>query len=294
MKMKIALHGLQLKNEALPYLVEMLNDLKNRNVSLSIHKPYADQFIAQGVALPPHQTYVNHNDLPADTDYVFSLGGDGTLLDAVTFVGEKEIPILGINTGRLGFLATIPRDAIHTALDQLFEGKVRYDDRTLIQLDSDKNLFDKLNYALNEFSIIKRDSASMIVIHTYLDGEYLNSYWADGLLISTPTGSTGYSLSCGGPLVAPQSNIFIITPVNPHNLNVRPMVVPDTGVLSFKIEGRSQNYLAVLDSRSETVDQEIKLSVKKAVFKARLVSLPDHHFFKTLRSKLNWGLDMRN
>lgn len=292
--MKIALHGLQLKNEALPYLVEMLNYLNSRNTSLSIHQPYAEQLSAQGISLPAHQTYHQKDELAADTDYVFSLGGDGTLLDALTYVGEKQIPILGINTGRLGFLATIPRDAIITTLDQLFEGKVRYDERTLIQLDSDKNLFSKLNFALNEFSIIKRDSASMIVIHTYLDGEYLNSYWADGLLISTPTGSTGYSLSCGGPLVAPQSNIFIITPVNPHNLNVRPMVVPDTGVLSFKIEGRSENYLAVLDSRSETVDQEIKITVKKADFKARLVTLPDHHFFKTLRSKLNWGLDMRN
>jgi NAD+ kinase len=292
--MKIALHGLQLKTEALPYLVEMLNYLEAKNTSLTIHKPYSDQLKSQGINLPAHQTYIHRNELSSELDCVFSLGGDGTLLDALTFIGEKQIPILGINTGRLGFLATIPRDAIITALDHLHQDKVTYEERTLIQLDSDKNLFDDLNFALNEFSIIKRDSASMIVIHTYLDDEYLNSYWADGLLISTPTGSTGYSLSCGGPLVAPQSNIFIITPVNPHNLNVRPMVVPDTGVLSFKIEGRSQNYLAVLDSRSETVNQEVRLTVRKAAFNARLISLPDHHFFKTLRSKLNWGLDMRN
>ncbi len=292
--MKIALHGLQLKNEAVPYLVEMLNYLESKNAALTIHQPYAEQLKSQGINLPAHQTYVHRNELSASLDTVYSLGGDGTLLDALTFVGEKQIPILGINTGRLGFLATTPRDAIIPALEHVHQGEMTYDERTLIQLDSDKNLFEGLNFALNEFSIIKRDSASMIVIHTYLDDEYLNSYWADGLLISTPTGSTGYSLSCGGPLVAPQSNIFIITPVNPHNLNVRPMVVPDTGVLSFKIEGRNQNFLAVLDSRSETVDQEIKLTVRKAAFKAKLISLPDHHFFKTLRSKLNWGLDMRN
>jgi NAD+ kinase len=225
---------------------------------------------------------------------VCSVGGDGTLLETVTYIGSREIPILGINTGRLGFLATTSPYQVKSAIHALFNGYFTYDDRTLIHVESDRDVFDGVNFGLNEFTIIKRDTSSMIVVKTFIDGEYLNTYWADGIIIATPTGSTGYSLSCGGPVVLPQSNNFIISPVSPHNLNVRPMVVSDNSIISFEIQGRSKNYLISLDSRSRVVEASVQLAVRKESFKARLVKLNGDNFLHTLRNKLNWGLDARN
>jgi NAD+ kinase len=229
-----------------------------------------------------------------EADIVLSLGGDGTLLDAITYIGDHEIPILGINMGRLGFLATTTQENAENAIDSLYNKAYKIDERTLIKVVSDEDLFNGINFGLNEFTILKRDTSSMIVVHTYIDGEYLNSYWADGLIVSTPTGSTGYSLSCGGPLVLPQSNNFIIAPVSPHNLNVRPMVVSDKSIISFQIEGRSKNFLVSLDSRSKSVAADIKIAVKKEDFKVKLINLKGYNYLQTLRNKLNWGLDMRN
>jgi len=226
--------------------------------------------------------------------FVFSIGGDGTLLDTVTYVGAQQIPILGINTGRLGFLATVTVERIAQAIDALFKGHFVLEERSLIRVDTDPEVFNGINFGLNEFSILKRDTSSMIVVHTYIDGEYLNSYWADGLIVSTPTGSTGYSLSCGGPVMLPQTNNFIIAPVCPHNLNVRPLIVSDRSVISFEIEGRSNNFLLSLDSRSVAVDAGIQIAVRRENFAVRLVKLNHVNFLTTLRSKLNWGLDKRN
>jgi NAD+ kinase len=225
---------------------------------------------------------------------MISIGGDGTLLETVAYVGARETPILGINTGRLGFLATTAPGQIKDAVSSLYNNYFTLEERSLIHLDTDRELFDGLSFGLNEFTITKRDTASMIVVHTYIDGEYLNSYWADGLIVATPTGSTGYSLSCGGPVVLPQSGNFIISPVSPHNLNVRPLVVSDNSVISFEIQGRSKNYLVSLDSRSRVVDASIGLAVRKESFRARLVQLDGNNFLQTLRNKLNWGLDVRN
>ncbi len=236
----------------------------------------------------------DQGDSLKNLDFFLSLGGDGTLLESITYVGKHEIPVMGINTGRLGFLATISREETDQALDNLFKGNYAIDERTMLRLVSDPKLFDGTRFALNDFTIMKKDTSSMITVHVSVDGELLNSYWADGVIVSTPTGSTGYSLSCGGPLVFPESESFIITPVSPHNLGARPIVVSDRSEIAFRIEGRSKKFLVSLDSRFETVDETVKLKIRKERFKAQLIQMPGQHYFKTLRQKLNWGLDLRN
>ena len=290
--MRIAVHGRVIKNPAVPCVQLIFNKLHRYGATLLINHNFARELRAMGVEMGPHEVFSHKDELRADV--VLSMGGDGTLLETVTFVGEKETPILGINIGRLGFLATISNEQVEDALPQLMEGFYGYDRRTLVHLEASCPLFDGLTFGLNEFAILKRDTSSMITVHTYIDGEYLNSYWADGLIVATPTGSTGYSLSCGGPVVLPESKNLIITPVSPHNLNVRPMVVSDASVISFEVEGRSNNFLVSLDSRSETVDASVQLAVRKEAFCVRLIKLNGHNFLHTLRSKMNWGYDLRN
>ena len=290
--MRIAIHGRPFREDAASHVTELYNYLKSKGAEVITYAPFRE-FLKDNGLIVPSDVYTETADL-AGTDFLLSIGGDGTLLEAVTFVGVKQIPILGINTGRLGFLATTQKGDIKNAVDALYNNDFNYDDRILIKLVSNEDIFGQVNFALNEFAILKRDSSSMIVVHTYIDGEYLNSYWADGLIVSTPTGSTGYSLSCGGPLMLPQLNNFIIAPVSPHNLNVRPMIVSDESEISFKIEGRSSYFLVSLDSRSKIVAATTELAVKKEDFKARLIELKGYNYFQTLRNKLNWGLDLRN
>lgn len=228
------------------------------------------------------------------TKFLFSLGGDGTLLDTVRYVGERQIPILGINLGRLGFLAGTGTNEIEFAIDSLLKGSYLLDPRTLLHLDASKPIFHDLPFALNDFTIHRKDSSSLIKIHTYLNGEFLCTYWADGLVVSTPTGSTGYSMSCGGPIIFPQSNSFVVIPVAPHNLNVRPLIVSDSSIISFEIEGRADKFLCTLDARSETIDSTVNLAVKKENFMINLVRLEGQNFLHTLQTKLYWGADKRN
>ena len=291
--MKIAIHGRKFNDESIEYIQSLFDELNLKKADVLVSGYFHNQLACSDIKTGKYDTYQLKDDL-SDINFMISVGGDGTLLEAVTHVGALEIPILGINMGRLGFLATTPRDRISNAIEALFKDYYKIDQRSLIQLIADKDIFDELNFGLNEMTILKKDTSSMIVVHTYIDGEYLNSYWADGLIVSTPTGSTGYSLSCGGPLVLPQSNNFIITPVSPHNLNVRPMIVSDKSVISFEIEGRSKNFLVSLDSRSYTVDASIQLAVKKEQFSVKLVKLDGYNFLDNLRQKLNWGLDVRN
>lgn len=291
--MKIGVHGKDFgpgQRDLIRYVFELLAKSSSEIV---VSHQYFSSILDKLNGLQGLKTYQPGDDLK-HLDTMLTLGGDGTLLEAVTHVGCAGVPILGINTGRLGFLATTAKDSIESALEAMFSQDYDFDERTLIHLDSNNDLFDGLNFALNDFTILKKDTSSMIVVHTYIDGEFLNSYWADGVIVSTPTGSTGYSISCGGPLVLPQSDNFIITPVSPHNLTVRPIVVPDSSRLSFTIEGRSNSFLISLDSRFETVDNSIRLEVTKEKFKTKLVKLKDNNYFKTLRQKLNWGLDVRN
>jgi NAD+ kinase len=291
--MKIAIHGRNFPESARPYVQAMFEELAKRQVDVLISAGYREFLDTAGIAHYSQSTYQTEEGV-IDADFVFSLGGDGTLLDAVTHVGPRQIPIVGINIGRLGFLATVAPPSIRLMIDALFNGKYGIDERTLVNVRSTPDIFGALPFGLNDFTITRTQTSSMITVHSYLDGEFLNSYWADGLIISTPSGSTGYSLSCGGPVLLPENNNLIITPISPHNLNVRPMIVMDTCQLSFEVESRSGNFLAALDSRSFTVDVSARISVQKEDFKARLVKLGDENFLNTLRSKLNWGWDIRN
>lgn len=291
--MKIAILGKPFSEQIAPFIQNLFDELLRRKADLMVVEHF-QLYLQNTIQIPNDLPVFKRGDSLVGVDVVLSIGGDGTLLDTVTYVGAQQIPILGINTGRLGFLATISYDSINAALDALYKGHYTLDDRALIRVDSDQEIFDGINFGLNEFSVLKRDSSSMIAVHTYIDGEYLNSYWADGLVVATPTGSTGYSLSAGGPLVLPQTNNFVISPVCPHNLNVRPMIVSDKSVISFEVEGRSSSYLASLDSRSVPVDMNMQLAVRRENFVARLVKLHHVNFLSTLRSKLNWGMDNRN
>lgn len=292
--MKIAIHGRSLNEDTVPYIQELFTLLEEKRAKIIVNAGFYNSLKRRGILLKEVPVYSTPSELSADTDFMVSIGGDGTLLSSVTFVGSKSIPILGINTGRLGFLATTQREDAKKAVEALYSGDLKLEERTLIKVISDDNVFNGINFGLNEFTILKRDSSSMIVIHSYLNGEYLNSYWADGLIVATPTGSTGYSLSCGGPLVMPQNQNFILTPVSPHNLNVRPMIVPDSSELSFQIESRSKKILISLDSRAKSVPSTINLKVKKEDFTIKLIELKSYKYLETLRNKLNWGLDLRN
>jgi len=239
-------------------------------------------------------TFFLSEHLTDEIDFIISLGGDGTLLDTVTLVRNKNIPVMGINFGRLGFLAGIGRNELTTAVKSMGKRTFVIDKRTMIHVDANQPLFGEVPYALNEFAIHKRDTSPMVKIHTYLNGEFLNTYWADGLIVATPTGSTGYSLSCNGPIVFPDAASFVITPVAPHNLNVRPIVVPDDNIISFEIESRSDQAICALDSRREIITKDIQLAVRKETFMLSLIRLNENNFLQTLRNKLTWGLDKRN
>lgn len=291
--MKIAILGKPFDEAVAPFLQTLLDELAVRNAEVIIVEAFRD-YLASHLRLPSDIGTFRRGDSLRGVQFVLSIGGDGTLLDTVTYVGALQIPILGINTGRLGFLAPINPDYISQSIDALFKGHFTLEDRSLLRVETDPDVFGALNFGLNEFSILKRDTSAMIVVHTYINGEYLNSYWADGLVVSTPTGSTGYSLSCGGPVMLPQTNNFIIAPVCPHNLNVRPLIVSDQSIISFEIEGRATSYLLALDSRSVPVEASVQMAVRRENFNARLVKLNHVNFLSTLRNKLNWGLDRRN
>ncbi|MEO6283234.1 MAG: NAD kinase [Dyadobacter sp.] len=291
--MKIAIHGRNFNESARPFIENMFNELSRRKVEVQLSRPFRIFLDQTGIAHFSQLVYDKPEEL-FDARLVVSMGGDGTLLETITHVGKRQIPAIGINVGRLGFLATVSPERIADMIAALETSQFRIDDRTLVAVDSNIDLFDGLNFGLNDFTITKTDTSSMITVHTYLNGEFLNSYWADGLIVSTPTGSTGYSLSCGGPVLVPHSQNFIITPISPHNLNVRPLVVEDTAVIKLEVKSRSNNFLVSLDARSRVVDENTQLTIRKADFTAKLIKMLDDSFLNTLRSKLSWGLDMRN
>ncbi len=291
--MKIAIHGRKIDEKSRPYIQQLLECVREKGSEIVVSSAFLKNLKETGLSLEENDSFDGKSGLE-DVDFVFSVGGDGTLLETVSYVGELELPIVAINTGRLGFLATISKEMIPQAVQALYQNEFSFEYRTLLKVHSDKDIFNGKNFGLNDFTILKKDTSSMITVHAYIDGEYLNSYWADGLIVATPTGSTGYSLSCGGPVVLPQSNNFIVTPVSPHNLTVRPMVVSDNSVISFEIEGRSKNFLVSLDTRSYTVDASFQMAISKEDFQAKLVKLDGYNFLDTLRMKLNWGYDARN
>ena len=273
----------------------LLARLESKGAEVFMFRPYFD-FVEQALdeTIRVAGCFSTPAEIPQHADVMLSVGGDGTYLEAVTFVRDLEIPVAGINAGRLGFLADIAQEEIIKAIDSIIHGLYDIEDRTLIQLITDQELFGDFNFALNELTVHKRDDSSMIKIQAFLDGEYLNTYWADGLIVSTPTGSTAYSLSVGGPLVVPGAGDFILAPIAPHNLAVRPIVYPDRMVLSLKMEGRSGHVLVSLDSRSVVVESGLELKIILAPFTVKTLRLQDHGFYNTLRTKLMWGFDKRN
>lgn len=292
--MLVALYNRTFDEQDVPILVRILQLLEQHKLQMIFYKEFYERLQPHVSFATAPRLFTGKKDLPRNTDMLFSMGGDGTMLDTVSFVGNTNIPLIGVNLGRLGFLAAIPPDEAEAAVLSLVKGSYTLEKRTLIHLDSSVPLFDGSPFALNEFTIHRQDSSSMIKIHTYLNGEFLNTYWADGLIVATPTGSTGYSLSCGGPVVFPQTSSFVITPVAPHNLNTRPIVVPDDNVISFEIEGRAEQFLCTLDARTETIKSTVQLAVKKENFLISLVRPDEHNFLKTIRQKLYWGIDRRN
>lgn len=291
--MRIAVYSRGLESEQMEGLRLLLNEFNLYRIEPVIFQDFFNHFYTSIPLGNKYSTFNKAEDLE-DIDFMISLGGDGTLLDAITFIGDKGIPVLGINYGRLGFLAGIGKGEVHSAVNSLIQRTFVLDKRTLVHLDANVPLFGGVAYGLNEFAIHKRDTSPMVKIHTYLNGEFLNTYWADGLIVATPTGSTGYSLSCNGPILFPESQSFVITPVSPHNLNVRPLVIPDTSIISFEVEGRTDSFSCTLDSRREITDINVLLAIRKEAFHINLVRLNERNFLQTLRNKLSWGLDKRN
>ena len=292
--MRIAIYGRNISEDLVPSLEIMLDEIDKTGSTCIVFESFDNLLRTKSKRKFKYTVFGSTDEIKGKIDFLLSVGGDGTMLDTITLVQNNGIPVLGVNTGRLGFLTSVSIEEIAHAVDCLHKGHYALDKRILLRLETDKTLFGDINYALNELTIHKKDSSSMINIHTYLNGEYLTTYWADGLIIATPTGSTGYSLSCGGPIVAPQSGNFVITPIAPHNLNVRPIVVSDKNIISLEVEGRSQYFLASLDSRSVTIDSSIQFAVRKEDFTFDIVRLDNQNFLQTLRNKLMWGLDSRN
>lgn len=293
--MKIAVYSRLLKPQDISYVQAVFDNLKYWETEIYVHFDYISEIKEKIAYSGEFRTFLTCEDLKSEKiELLISLGGDGTILDTLSLIKDSNIPIAGVNLGRLGFLSSIDKNGIEEAIKALVQGNYQLDERTVLQLDSNLPLFNGLTYAINDCTISKRDTSSMIVVHTYVNGEFLNSYWADGLIIATPTGSTGYSLSCGGPIIFPNSGNFVITPIAPHNLTMRPMVIPDDAILSFEIEGRGEYFLCTLDSRYEAITQNHRLAVKKANFTISIARLFEQNFLYTLRKKLGWGIDSRN
>lgn len=292
--MTIAVYARSTKENHTVYLEQIHNFLKKEGVNLIVHEPYYNSLKRSHAGFKLElETFSDAEELISKAFYVISLGGDGTLLETVAFVRKSGIPVLGVNTGRLGFLASVNKDDMEKALGQLLKEKFSLDKRELIEISGCKDTFNAVNYALNEFTIHKKDSSPMINIDTYINGVFLNSYFADGLIVATPTGSTAYSLSCGGPIMMPDSDNFIITPIAPHNLSLRPIVISNNKEISFKVSGRTDSFNIFLDSRNHELPAESEITVKKAGFRLNLINLEGQHFFSTLRNKMMWGLDKR-
>jgi|SRR6185437_1413691 len=291
--MRIAVYGRPTPDNLSDQVKDFFTQLDKLNAEYIVHASFFN-FLKQLVHFDAKVKTFSGEISKDSVDYLISLGGDGTLLETLPFVVHQGIPVLGINTGKLGFLSLVSKDNFLPALKALNEKKFTIQKRSLLHLETGNSLFGKYNYALNELCVQRNDSSTMITVHTYLNGEFLNSYWADGLIIATPTGSTAYSLSCSGPILLPDEASFIITPIAPHNLNVRPVLVPDTYTIKLKVEGRSPSYIVSLDSRMEVIDSSVELTIRKESFDVKLIQLAGQSFTETLRKKLNWGKDIRN
>lgn len=291
--MNIAIYGRQFNDTALPYIQQVFDNLAQHKAEIYVHHQL-EAFLAGRIVTASYKILKQGDKLDGLIDVFLTIGGDGTLLDMVTLIRDTGIPVIGINFGRLGFLASVNKNDIAAAIYAVVNNQFTLDSRELLNIESEGNVFGDDNFALNDVTFHKRDDAAMITTHAYLNDEILNSYWGDGIIISTSTGSTAYSLSCGGPIIFPQSNSIVITPISPHNLNVRPVILPDSSILTFEVECRSANYLVSCDSRTAVIDRSMKFKLSKAGFKLNLIRLNNESYLTTLRNKLLWGIDVRN
>mgnify|MGYP006072640869 CR=1 FL=1 len=294
--MKIAIYGHYFSQDAEKYIEKLLDALKLKNSEVHIEERFLKLIQSSLDTSVDYKTYNNHSDLDSSFDCMFTLGGDGTVLRSIMYLRDSNIPVIGVNIGRLGFLATVNKEEISEAIESLYNKNYTIKERSLliVKTEPEINEIDEFNYALNEITISRKNTTSMITIETYIDGEYLTSYWADGLITATPTGSTGYSLSCGGPVISPQAKNFILTPIAPHNLNARPLVIPDDTKLKMKVHGRENTFFISLDSRIATIDSKTEVFIEKAPFTIKMIELNNQTFIQTLRKKLLWGEDTRN
>jgi len=292
--MRIAVYGRPFNEPSVvPYIQQVFDVLSQHKAEIYVHQQL-NEYLSGKINTIKYKVLKKDDQIKGFIDVFLTLGGDGTLLDMVAVIRDSGIPVIGINFGRLGFLASVNKSDIAAAIHAVVNKEFTLDSRGLLSIESDQNILGNDNFALNDITIHKRDDSAMITTHMFLDGEFLNSYWGDGIIIATATGSTAYSLSCGGPIIFPQSNSIVVTPVSPHNLNVRPIVLPDTSVLSFEVESRSASYLLSCDSKTTKIEKAIKFHVRKANFSLNLIRLSNESYLSTLRNKLLWGLDARN
>jgi NAD+ kinase len=292
--MRIALFGKNIKIECFDYIALLLENLENLGIQITVYEPFFNTIKGNYNFKQSVTVFNDYTQIKSNTDILISLGGDGTMLDTISLVRDSGIPVMGINLGRLGFLASINKDMIIPSISAIYNGNYSLDKRTLVKIETENNPFGEVNYALNEMTVYKKNPMSMLTIKVFVNGEFLNSYWSDGLIIATPTGSTAYSLSCGGPIITPNSENFIITPISTHNLTVRPIVIPDTSIIRIKVEARENDYFASLDSRSFSIESTKEIMVMKEDFKINLLKMNNQNFFSTIRHKLLWGNDARN
>lgn len=293
--MTIAVYSKVVSNNNLETIFHLFRKLQSKNISILLHHEFYKALTSYSDLKDFElNQFKGHEDIKNTANFLISIGGDGTFLDTIALVKDSGIPILGINTGRLGFLSNTANSEIDETIDALISNSFSIEKRSLLELNHKTALFGQDNFALNEVSVLKKDTSSMIIVHVELDGTHLNSYWTDGLIVSTSTGSTAYSLSCGGPIIMPGSGNFVITPIAPHNLNIRPIVISDSSVIKLRIEGRSDSNLISLDSRSKEINNNEIVTLKKAIHEISIVQLSNHSFIESLKNKLNWGLDKRN
>lgn len=292
--MRVAIYGKKVNKQTSPYFVEVLKILEDFGWKLVLEEELK-QILVNKIGISENCDVFNkHQDFHSGIDLAISMGGDGTFIKTVSYIRDSGVPIMGINTGRLGFLANISKEQIHNTMNQVRDKNYEFQKRSLLRVNTEDDLFGEDNFALNELTLHKKDTSSMITVHASLDNKYLNSYWADGLIVSTPTGSTAYNLSCGGPIITPGCQVHILTPVAAHNLNVRPMVVPDHLPISLSVEGRDRSYLLSLDGNSKSIKQGENVLVTKAEFMINVIKFEDNNFLDTIRNKMFWGIDTRN
>jgi NAD+ kinase len=292
--MRVAIYGRKVNKQIAEYFIKLLEILEEFGWKPVIEEELNHQLIQKAGISENYEIFRDHKDFHSGLDLVISMGGDGTFLKTVSYIRNSGVPIMGINTGRLGFLANISKDAMYETLAQVKNKEYEFQLRSLLRVHTEEDLFGSDNFALNELTLHKKDTSSMITIHASLDNKYLNTYWADGLIVATPTGSTAYSLSCGGPIITPGCQVHILNPIAPHNLNVRPMVVPDHLPISLEVEGRDRTYLLSLDGNSKSIRQGEQVVIRKAEFMINVVKFEDNNFLDTIRNKMLWGIDTRN